>query len=126
MRFSFDLYREPGAVLYVEWRDYVGYRQTGPSIRIQEDGALLLAREPAGRKIPDGVWVRFEMTDGLGDLADGKWDMKISAGDKMLFDRKGITCDAEFSSIQWLGFVSYGDKPAVFYVDNVSFGKCAP
>jgi hypothetical protein len=121
MRLSFDLYREPGAMLWVEWRDYEGCRQTGPSIRIQADGKLLLDQTPTDCRIPDRAWTHIEMTDGLGKLADGRWELKITVKDKVLFERKDIPCDAGFASVQWLGFVSYGTAPAVFYIDNVSY-----
>lgn len=120
-RFSFDLYREPGSMLYVEWRDYLGARQVGPAIRIQGDGKLLLGQTPTECRIPDGAWVHVEMVDGLGTLADGLWDLKITTKDRVLLERKGVACDREFASIQWLGIVSYGNEPGVFYVDNMKF-----
>jgi hypothetical protein len=54
-------------------------------------------------------------------LADGLWDLKITDKDRALFERKGIPCDRDFTSVQWLGVVSYGDEPGVFYVDNLCF-----
>ena len=121
MRLDFDLYREPGAMLWVEWRDCVGMRQNGPSIRIQADGKLLLDQIPTECIIPDGKWVHFRMADGLGKLCDGKWAVTITVGDETLFERSDIPCDPEFTSVQWLGFVSYGNDPAVFYLDNLCF-----
>ena len=119
VRFSFDLYREPGAMLYVEWRDRLGSRQLGPAIRIQGDGKLLLGQTPADCRIPDGAWVHIEMVAGLGALADGLWDLKIATKDRMRFERKGVSCDRDFASIQWLGIVRYGNQPCIFYVDNM-------
>ena len=121
VRFSFDLYREPGAMLYVEWRDYLGYRQVGPAIRIQRDGKLFLGQTATDCRIPERAWVHIEMDDGLGTLADGLWDLKITTKDRTIFDRKGVACDRDFASIQWLGIVSYGNEPCVFYVDNMKF-----
>jgi hypothetical protein len=126
VRFSFDLYRQPGAMLYVEWRDYQGMRQLGPALRIEGDGRLLLGKTPAGCSIPDGVWVHIEMVDGLGALADGRWDLKITTKDGTLLERKGVTCDPEFASIQWLGIVSFGNAAGQFYVDNLKFETLAP
>jgi hypothetical protein len=119
MRFSFDLYREPGATLYAEWRDYHGLRQIGPALRVERDGKLTLGKTPAGVTIPDRSWVHIEMTDSLGKLADGLWDLKITAQDHVLLDRKGVACDPGFASIQWLGIVSIGNQPSQFYVDNL-------
>lgn len=121
VRFSFDLYREAGAMLYVEWRDYLGYRQTGPALRIERDGGLLLGQIPTDFRAPEGVWMHVEMTDGLGTLADGLWDLKITDKDRTLFERKDVPCDRDFTSIQWLGIVSHGNEPCVFYVDNMKF-----
>ena len=108
-------------MLYVEWRDRLGSRQLGPAIRIQGDGKLLLGQTPADCRIPDGAWVHIEMVDGLGALADGLWDLKITTKDRMLFERKGVSCDRDFASIQWLGIVRNGNQPCVFYVDNMKF-----
>lgn len=121
VRFSFDLYREPGAMLYVEWRDYLGYRQTGPDIRIDQEGKLLVSKAATDCMIPEGRWVHVEMTDGLDRLADGKWHLRITDGDETLFEQKDAPCDADFASIQWLGIVSYGDADYTFYVDNIKF-----
>jgi hypothetical protein len=119
VRFSFDLYREPGAMLYVEWRDRLGSLQLGPAIRIQGDGQLLLGQTPTDCRIPDGAWVHIEMVGGVGKLADGLWDLKIATKDRTLFERKGVACDPVFASIQWLGIVRNGNQPCVFYVDNL-------
>ena len=119
VRFQFRLYREPGAALYVEWRDYHGPRQLGPAIRIAPDGQLFVGKTATECRIPDGMWVQVEMTDGIGSLADGHWRLKITGDDGPLFAQEDVACDADFASIQWLGIVSYGTEPCTFYIDDM-------
>ncbi len=70
-------------------------------------------------RIPDGMWVQVEMTDGIGSLADGHWRLKITGDDGPLFAQEDVACDADFASIQWLGIVSYGTEPCTFYIADM-------
>jgi len=118
---SFDLYREPGAMLWTEWRHTPSYARVGPCLYIEADGHLLFQdRRPSECYLPDGQWLHFEITDGLGSYADGQWAMTITneAGE-VLFEQHDLPCDPEFSRVLWLGFVSNGMQPAVMYLDNV-------
>jgi len=121
LRMDFDLYREPGAMLWTEWREKPGYAKGGPCLYIEKDGRLLLhGRKPTEVHLPDGQWLHFQIYDGLGRFADAKWDMTITdqAG-KALFEGKDLACAPEFDRIEWLGFVSNGTEPTVFYIDNI-------
>jgi hypothetical protein len=119
--FSFDLYREPGAMLWTEWRHTPGYAKVGPCLFIEADGRLLFqGKRPSGCILPAGQWLHVEIVDGLGALADGTWGLKISGADgKVLFEQPDLPCDPEFSRVLWLGFVANGTAPAVFYLDNL-------
>jgi len=60
------------------------------------------------------------LTDGLGALSDGLWDLRITRQNgEVLFEGADLPCDPEFSRILWLGFVSSATGPAEMYLDNV-------
>jgi len=128
LRMDFDLYREPGAVLWTEWRNTASYAKLGPSLWIEKDGALLLnEKKPTGTRLPAGEWIHFQINDGLGKFADAKWELKITdqAG-KVLFEGKDLPCGPEFNRIEWLGFVSNGTEAAEMYLDNVVMRRVEP
>ncbi len=128
LRMEFDLYREPGAMLWTEWRRTAAHEQVGPCIYIEKDGQLLLNKKnPTDVLLPAGEWLHFTITDALGALADAQWDLKITdqAG-AVLFEGEGLPCGPEFDRIQWLGFVSNGTEPAEMYLDNVVVRQVEP
>ncbi len=122
---SFDLYREPGAMLWTEWRHTPGYAKVGPCLHIAEDGQLLFQNNrPSETYLPAEEWLHFELTDGLGALSDGLWDLRITRqSGEVLFEGTDLPCDPEFSRILWLGFVSSATQPAEMYLDNVVMKK---
>jgi hypothetical protein len=122
LRVSFDLYREPGAMLWTEWRHTPGYAKVGPCLYIEADGRLLFQdKRPSDCILPAGQWLHVEMVDGLGVLADGLWSLKITGADgALLFEQGNLPCDPEFSRVLWLGFVAHGTAPALLYLDNLA------
>ena len=121
LKLEFDLYREPGAMLWTEWRTTAAHNKVGPCIWIEKDGRLLLnEKEPTEVVLPAEEWLHFEVTDGLGALADGLWDLRITGQDgEVLFEANDLPCGPDFDRITWLGFVSNGTEPAEMYLDNV-------
>lgn len=127
LQLDFDLYREPGAMLWSEWRNTASYAKVGPCLWIEKDGQLLLnEKKPTDIRLPAQQWLHFQIVDGLGNLADGKWDMKITdpAG-KVLFEGKDLPCGPEFNRLEWLGFVSNSLEACEMYLDNVSMKRIA-
>jgi hypothetical protein len=125
VRLTFELYREPGAMLWHEWRNTPSYAKTGPVIYITAEGALEFKdHEPSGVTLPAGQWLHFEITDGIGSWADTTWTLKITneAGE-LLFEADDLVADPGFDQIQWLGFVANGKQPAVFYMDNIKMQR---
>ncbi|NLF17803.1 MAG: right-handed parallel beta-helix repeat-containing protein [Lentisphaerae bacterium] len=119
---SFDLYREPGAMLWTEWRHTPSYAKVGPCLYIEADGQILLqGKRPANCVLPDSTWLHVEMSDALGSLADGLWKLRIlDEKGTVLFEQDDLPCDPEFSRVLWLGFVAHGTAPAIFYLDNLT------
>ena len=122
---TFDLFRESGAMLWTEWRHTSSYAKLGPCLYIEADGRLLFQDKRASDCVlPAGQWLHFEITDGLGELADALWSLRITGADGVvLFEQQDLPCDREFSRVLWLGFVSNGTKPAVMYLDNLAMRK---
>lgn len=121
LRMTFDLYLEPGAMLWTEWRTTAAIEKVGPCIYIEADGSLLLnERAATGTVLPAEEWLHFEIEDGLGAFADALWYLKISnqAGE-VLYEGIDLPCGAEFDRLKWLGFVSNGLVAAEMYLDNV-------
>ena len=122
---SFDLRMEPGAQLSHEWRTAGHPYQVGPSLRIGADGVL----KASGRDlvpIPQGVWVHFEITCGVGDDADGTYDLAVRLpGDEQPQRWTDLECSPEFTELRWFGFVAEGVESGVFYLDNVGLAEQA-
>ena len=125
---TFDLYREPGAMLWTEWRHTPSYAKVGPCLYIEADGRLLFQnRRPSDCTLPDSQWLHVEITAGLGALANGQWALKITgANDAVWFEQQDLPGDPEFGRVLWLGFVANGKAPAVMYLDNLNLRAVAP
>ena len=121
VRGCFDVRIEPGAIGHFEWRDYSGGGyHVGPSVRIEGDGKLLSAGRQLG-KVPLSQWLRIEVACGLGDTANGKWTLRYGPiGGKLT--QLELTCDPEFSKLDWVGFIADATVGAAFYVDNLNVG----
>ncbi|MBD3292244.1 MAG: hypothetical protein GF393_04930, partial [Armatimonadia bacterium] len=125
LRLTFDLYLEPSAMLWSEWRTTASYAEVGPCIYVTAEGALELnEHRETGVTLPSGQWLHFEITDDLGSYADARWAMTITdeAGE-VLFDGEDLECGPDFDRIEWLGFVANGKQPAVFYMDNIMMAE---
>jgi len=128
LQLDFDLYREPGALMWHEWRNTASYAKLGPSLWIEKDGRLLLnEKKPTDVRLPDSQWLHFRITDGIGKYADAKWNMTITdATGQVLFDGKDLACGPEFDRLEWLGFVSNSLEACEMYLDNVKMIRVEP
>ncbi len=70
-------------------------------------------------EIPTGEWVRFEVRAGLGQEADGTWSLTVNQPGKPRVHRSDLPCGKGWKSLNWLGFVSQANHPAVFYLDDL-------
>ena len=116
---GFDLLIEPGAVLTHEWRNATGRYLVGPSIRVDAEGNLTAGGE-ALMSLPVGEWVRIEITCGLGDDADGNYDMTVALPDAQPRRFDDLPCDPNCRELRWLGWVAAGTEPAAIYLDNIT------
>jgi len=120
----FALRVEPGAEISHQWRDATAPYRVGPSLAVRADGRL----EAGGRtiaRLPPSTWVRFRILCGLGDRADGRWNLEIQiaragrSGWGPPRRVRGLRADPGFDSLRWLGFSAPSAGPAVFYLDDL-------
>ena len=130
LRLEFDLYREPGAMLWSEWRRTAAIEKVGPCFYIEKDGQLLLnEKRPAGGAPARGQsGSTFEITDGSGrpgrcPLGDedhrSGWPRAVRGHGSPLLR-------ARLDRLLWLGFVGNGTEPAEMYIDNISLRRVEP
>lgn len=118
LRGAFALRLGKGARFFHEWRDHASPYRVGPSLIIETDGALL-ARGQRLVTLPHNQWIRFEITCGLGNQAKGSYDLAVQLPDLPPLRFENLFCDPHFKDLQWIGFVSLGSDPTVFYLDDI-------
>jgi len=102
-----------------QWRHYEGNYHEGPTVFITPGGKVT----HAGRElltIPCDTWVRFAVDCGVGDLAAGKYTVRVwlpGATEPRVF--AGLACDAAFTRLDWVGFVANGQRECTFYLDDI-------
>lgn len=120
VRFGFDLRVEPGATLFLEWRDWRAspYR-VGPSLHVETNGDLV-ANGRRLMRIPWGEWVRLEIVCPIGVEAPGAYDLAVTAPGQETRRVAGLAIGSDgFHRLTWLGFSSTANDQAAFYVDNL-------
>lgn len=112
---------EPGAALYLEWRDNHDPYRVGPSIWFDGAGNVTVQGKPL-TTVPTGQWFKLETTCPLGRQANGVWDLKVTLPDGSEQPLSGLPCGTpEFKRVDWLGFVANADAPGTFFLDDISF-----
>ena len=108
-----------GSQLYCEWREYPGapYFHTGPRIAIRD--AKLTAPGSPPLPVPVGQWFHVEMSASQGDQADGTWQLTVAFPGALPKQYDLKTASPSFRVTTWLGFVSDGTQPTVYYLDNL-------
>ncbi len=117
-RSAFDMRVEAGVDMYHEWRDDGAKYKVGPTFRVNK-GKLLIAGKEA-LDLPEGKWVGFEATAGLGSKADGTWRLRVTLPGQPPKEFAGLaTGSPDWKTLQWLGFSSIATQKTVFYLDNI-------
>lgn len=118
-RLEFSVRREKGAILWQEWRDAASPYRVGPSLRIDENGALR-----AGSKVlttlPLGQWIKLQVICGLGKDCTGDYQVTVTVPGQapQTFEKLPLG-SAQFRWLDWLGFVSEATETTVFYLDDL-------
>ncbi len=118
VRLSYDLRLEKGAIIANDWRDGSSPFRTGPSLSVDAEG-VLTANGQEIATLPTDTWVHIEVTNGLGKLATGRYELKVAIPDRPEIALTDLPGNAAMKSLRWLGFVSNAEDTAVFYLDNV-------
>jgi len=117
---SFWLHVDAAAHITIEGRDGPdgsGYR-TGPMLTVS--GGRITG--PDGKRVadmPSGQWRMFELGFGLGDAADGRYEIAVSAADGARTRATLPMVSRGFRRLDWFGVVGAGTRPATFYLDDV-------
>jgi hypothetical protein len=121
-RLAFDMRMEPGASMFVEWRDKASPYLVGPTMSVA--GGKLHATHQYAMDLPTGQWVHFEMTAGLGSKANGTWDLVVTLPGQAPKEFKGLkTGNPSWKALDWLGFCSMATDKVVFYLDNIELSN---
>jgi hypothetical protein len=124
VRASFDLFLEPEALVFTEWRDSGPYPDNvGPSVTFDGSGQVQASGQMLA-PIPVGQWVHVEIECDLGKLAPRTYTVSLAPRGEAPQRFEGIPFSGrDFHELHWLGFVSNAVVDSAFYVDNV---KVAP
>jgi hypothetical protein len=114
---TFWLNRGANAVVRHEWRNAASPYRLGPSFSIDAAGTL----NAGGKQIaalPADAWIAFEITTSLGESAGGSWQLTVKVPGQPPVHHE-LTCDAEFRTLEWFGFISDATGPATWYLDDL-------
>ncbi len=116
----FDIRPGKGATFYHEWRDSHSPYRAGPSLWFDGEGNLSVRGQQL-MQLPLDTWVTVEVRCPLGKQANGKYALTVtvSGQDPRSFEDLPCTSPA-FKRIDWFGFVSNTDGPAITHIDNIS------
>jgi hypothetical protein len=105
----------------LDWRQWPagGNYLTGPGLRIANGKLRAGGRELA--VMPTGQWVRVEIEAALGTGATRGWSLTLTFPGKAPQRFDGLKHgSANWRELDWIGFSSDGNAPAVWYLDDVS------
>ena len=119
VRSSLYVRAEPGARMYLEWRDYRGQYKVGPNFAITPDGQFMSNRKPL-LAIPHSEWIKVEIQCMVGPKKSGTFDMTVTVPGQPARERKGLPFgNPGFRRLTWVGFASTATDRQTFYVDDL-------
>ncbi|MDO5580203.1 MAG: right-handed parallel beta-helix repeat-containing protein [Planctomycetia bacterium] len=116
---SFDLKFQEGAPVNYEWRDWRGTPyQPGPHFTINQSGNLSVDGKILA-DLPADQWIHFDVRCKTGSQRNNIWSLKITIPHKqpLIFDH--LPLGINFERLNYLGFISIGEKEKAFYIDNL-------
>ena len=127
VRFSFDVWMEPGAQIVCEWRDAGPYAgNTGPSVRFDPDGKIVAAGRTIAT-IPIRTWIRVEMMVPLGRKSSRSYQLTVTPKGQPSTSATGLPfVGKDFAELHWLGFISSASADTAFYLDNLKLSSTPP
>ena len=125
VRQSFDVWMDPDAQFFTEWRDageLSAEHRPQRAIRRQRQGDRGWPK--CSRRCPLETWFHVEIEAALGKAAPRTFQVKLTpaGGATQTFADLPIS-GTEFRELHWLGFSSTAAADTVFYLDNVTFPR---
>lgn len=121
VRHGFDVWMEPDAQFFTEWRDTSEYpHNVGPSIRFDGRGGVVVGGQVLAQLAAEG-WLRVEIQAAVGPTAPRTFQLKLTpaGGQTQTFAELPMS-GAEFRELHWLGYSSTAAADTVFFLDNIS------
>ena len=113
-RLIFDVKLQPGAGFEHRWSD------GGPSMEFR--GGKLWIRSKPIADVPVDRWIHVEVETGLGEKADGKWDLALTPNGGSTTRLTGWEYEPRFLELKRLNFNAIAEEEACFYLDNIRLG----
>jgi Right handed beta helix region len=101
-----------------QWRETAKSKYIGPNFRIQK--CQLRVNDKEIMSITPNTWVRFEILAGLGDKADGRWELHVTLPGTSPKVFNSLKCNKKWKSLDWIGFISYAKGDSACYLDNLN------
>lgn len=114
---------EPGARMYMEWRDYRGKYKVGPNFAITPDGQFTSNGKPL-LTIPHREWVKVEIQCVVGPGKSGTFDMTVTVLGQTPHEHRGLPSGhPDFRRLTWVGFASTATDKQTFYIDDLRVNR---
>jgi hypothetical protein len=127
-RLSFDVKPGRDANLIVNMEDRSGQGQGslgGPNVNIRERKIFVSGRPPM--TIPWNEWIHLEISVGVGEGANGTFDLAVTLPDGTTQTLTGIKYrSGNWNYLHRLAFSSAGDGNATIWLDNIRLTNQAP
>ncbi|CAN5707949.1 right-handed parallel beta-helix repeat-containing protein [soil metagenome] len=119
---SFDVWLEPDAEFYHEWRDKQAPYNGGPLLEIRK-GQLKAGGQSLGM-VPARDWVHVEIECALGEQWTGKWSLVVTLPDGTRLDHRELPLKKPaWKTLDWLVLTSDANTQTAFYLDNLEIKK---
>lgn len=110
-RCTFDVKLQPGAGMQHRWS------HGGPNMELR-DGKLWIRKKPVA-DVPVDCWIHVKVEAGLGEKADGTWNLEVTPRGGSTIRRDGLKYESRFGELERLSFNAVSDVEASFYLDNI-------
>ncbi len=124
VRHAFDVWLEPAAQFFTEWRDAGDYPQNvGPSVQFDGSGKVSVAGKVLAQ-LPAQTWFRVEIEAALGQDAPRTFRLQLTPAGGATQTFAGLPISGTgFHQLTWLGYSSTAAADTAFYLDNLTFTR---
>jgi hypothetical protein len=116
---GFDLRIDKKSVVDFEWRDW-SRSPYAVAARFNIRDCKMSLPGGATMPLPEGTWVRFDLTGRAGEKNGGKWSMTVKVDKQSPRTFKDLSyVNPDFRKLTWVGFTSNATVATSFYLDNI-------